>query len=223
MTRVLLSALVVLAVGAIPAQESPSGEDTDEFIAREAVRGRVETTLAKLTDPRAHREDPRLFFTVSEELIDVGPPVVDYLLAELDQPSATSFHIAAYVLGHVGTPEAAEGLRRAIDRADSEPGKFASAQKEWAVYALAILGDPEAVGLAESGQHLVGGRPFMDELRLIEAVAVLTAPESLEVLLEKLKTYGEQENTDDRIEVVLRGISRVAEPTARAAVLPFLR
>ncbi|MDX1388921.1 MAG: HEAT repeat domain-containing protein, partial [Acidobacteriota bacterium] len=118
----------------------------------------------------------------------------------------------------------AQGLRRAIARAESEAGKFAAAQKEWAVYGLAILGDPEAVGLLESGRHLVGGHAFMDQLTLIEAVAVLTAPDSLPVLVEHLNAYAEseEEDADERIEVILKGLVRVADPSARAAVLPHL-
>ncbi len=223
MRRFALTALAVFAIGGTAmAQESSPPDETEAFIAREAVRGEVEAVLAKLNDVTAHREDPRLFFTASAELVALGPPVVDFMLAELDLPSGTSFHIAAYVLGHIGTPEAAQGLRKAIARADSEPGQFAAAQKEWAIYSLAILGDPEAVALLESGQHRVGGRAFMDELTLIEAVAVMTAPDSLSVLVDRLRAYGEKEGADEQIEVVLRGMVRVADPSAREAVLPYL-
>jgi HEAT repeat protein len=204
------------------AEQSVGGDDTDAFVAREKIRADVESILAELNRPGARRDDPRIFYNATERLAALGPPVVDYLAAELDQPSVATYNIAAYALGLVGTPEAATALKRAIARADDQRAKFNAAQKVWSVYGLAVLGDAEAVALLESGPNRIGHEEFMNELNLLQAVSVLTAPESVPILVELLAIYSKDQDSLRQLWEVLDSLALVAQPSVREHVVPFL-
>ena len=204
------------------AEETATGDDTAAFIAREKIRAEVESILAALNRPGSRHEDPRIFYNATARLAALGPSIVDFIAAELDQPSPATFNIAAYALGLVGTPEAAATLKKAIARADDEPGSFNSAQKVWAIYGLAVLGDPQAVALLESGSNRCGYGEFMSELSLLETVAILTAPDSVPILVERLAAYLEAEDSIRPARKVLDALALVATPAVRERVVPLL-
>jgi HEAT repeat protein len=218
----LLLAVGSATIAASGAGETVGGNDTDAFIAREKIRADVESILAELNRPGARHDDPRIFHNATERLAALGSPVVDFLAAELDQPSVATYNIAAYALGLVGTPEAAAALKRAIARADDQRGKFNAAQKVWSVYGLAVLGDVEAVTLLESGPNRVGYEEFMNELNLLQTVSILTAPESVPILVEHLATHSKAEDSLRPLWETLEALALVVNPSVREHVVPFL-
>jgi HEAT repeat protein len=75
-----------------------------------------------------------------EAIVAVGRPAVPLLLRLLEDPKATSRSCAAYALGRIGDPSAADPLFKALSRKDNDvSARFYLAE------GLAGLGDPRAV------------------------------------------------------------------------------
>jgi HEAT repeat protein len=176
---------LAIAPGA-PSGAAPSPED---LVERERIRPAVERSLADLRAP-ADPSEPLIdqHLRVVEELAAVGPAVVPFLAAELDLPDPFTFSTSARALGRIGTAEAKEALRKALDVADREGGGFAQDRKIWCVYALAIAGEETALLDAAGGETPVDGAELMEGMRVADVAAVLTAPRSRALLAARIET-----------------------------------
>jgi HEAT repeat protein len=215
---------LALALAALPAlapaftQAASPGEQA--LVERERARAEIESIVADLYRPAPPGTENR-FHEASARLIAIGEPAVPFMVSEVDEPSAATFNIAAYVLGSIGTPEARDALRKAVARAESDGGKFGAARKIWAIYGLALAGDEEAVRLLDQGLW-VGPNELMDRVGLVELAAVLTAPRSVPILLEELQRYRDDETNQPRLIYALRALRLIADPATFEPVASFL-
>ncbi len=220
-TAAIVSCVSSPAVAAEP--DSPPSPVAD-VVNQERLRSQVEEIFADLrgaTD--RHDDDEPLFDWISNRLIALGPEVAPLMAAELENRSLETFNIAAFVLGRVRAPGNAEALRKAIEDADRDGGMFGLDRKAWAAYGLALLGEVDAVDLLDSGKVNAVRKEFLIDMSALEVVSVLTAPKSTPRLLAKLDRYAKDETLRDRLYVVLRAIRRVADPSVRDRVLPYLK
>ncbi len=186
------------------------------------LRQEVEAVWAEARrPPDPQREEPRIFYDLSDRLIVLGSPVVPFLAAELDLPSVHTFNIAAYAAGRVGGQEAVAALRQALERAEAEGGKWGRARKIWAAFGLALAGDVEGVRALERGLK-VWREELTEGMSLLELAAMLTYPDSLPILLEQLERLPEQEEWEEMLVETLRALARFAEPATVKRILPFL-
>lgn len=176
----LLLILLPATAGLVAAQAGPDPTTTaEEMVARERLRSAVEQALEQSHAPAtsgAMKVDN--FVGAADDLDRLGFDAVPYLAAELDQGLESSYFLCAYALGRIGGTDAEKALRQAIVKAERDPGDYALARKAWAVYGLALMGAPDAVDLIYQGRHLPGTSPIHTSFSLVEAAALLTAPES---------------------------------------------
>ena len=203
-----------------PAPPSTASPTPEQIIARERVRSDVESILAELNAPAGSA--PGLFQSANARLVALGPDVVPFMVAELEFPTANTFHVATWVLGTLGGPEAVEALHRAVQRSESYGGKFGAGQKAYAILGLALAGERNALRLTEDGAW-AGGYAMLEETSLVELVALLTAPDSVPILLEWLELDAADEANGARLKYTLRALGRIADPAAVERLLPHLR
>jgi HEAT repeat protein len=159
-----------------------------------------------------------LFQRSVDRLVAVGTAVVPFMAAECDLPTAYSYHVATTVLGKMGTPEAVTALRKAVERSESASGQFGTALKTYAILGLALAGESDAVRLIEEGRWS-GGQPVVNDMSLVELAAILTAPDSIPVLLEWLERYIDDEFMKPRLKFALRALGWIGDPSVTEAIL----
>jgi HEAT repeat protein len=222
--RFFLITAAVITLAALPvwAQDDALPTDDEALIARERIRSEVEGIIAELNAP-AGVDAAELFHGSSERLAALGPPVVPYMAAEIDRPTAFTYNVAAYVLGLVGTPEARAALEKAVARADQrDAGNFSLAQKVWALLGLAMAGGPRSLELMAEGAW-TGPREMLSRTTLVELAALLTAPESVPILVGWLTRFDTDETVQPRLIYTIRALGRIGDPSTRDAIRPFLK
>lgn len=219
-----LAAALFFASRAGSAETPPLSEEAARIVERERLRSSVESVLAELEAPRPETpgELASMFDRTGRALIELGPPVADFMIAELERPVPATFYTAAYVLGRVPTPLGTEALLHALEVAENEGSKFARSRKQWIVYALALQGHPDAVDLLDRAAPRVGAEEFMEGMRLIEVVAMLGLPSSRERLVAQLDQLAQEEGAERRIEMRLRALGRLADRSSAAKIASFL-
>ncbi len=219
-----LLALAVLSLSAAAEPGVPSSE-TDALIKQEKLRAEVEAIFTDLFRP-PHREETAapLFTWITERLLALGPSVAPLMEAEIDSKNRATLNVAAYVLGFQRAPGVKETLVKAAEAADREGGDFGRDRKVWLGYALALTGDPDAVDLLDSGKLNCIRKEFVTDMSVLEVASILTAPSSTAKLLQKLERYARSDDpeTKTRLYVVLHALRRVADPSIRDRVLPYL-
>lgn len=222
-----ISCLALLALAFLAplafAQEGKGATPTQELVEKERVRSQVESILADLyaAVPRGEHEAP-LFNHVTERLIPLGSAVTPYMLSELRARNRFTFNVAAYVLAFLKVPEARDALLLEAEAANRDGGEFGADRKAWVAYALAMLSDPDALDVLDSGDLNSTRRQFMVDTTILEVVAVLAAPQGTPRLLDKLDRYAADEKLSKRLPTVLTALQRVADPQSRARILPYL-
>ncbi|HKQ63275.1 MAG TPA: HEAT repeat domain-containing protein [Candidatus Polarisedimenticolaceae bacterium] len=213
--------LATLAVGRGAAQALAPPEDAEELVARERARGAVEAAL-ELYESDAADGEQRIehFVSAVDALVAFGPDAVPILVDELKQELQTTYFFAAYALGRLGTPSAAEALRWAGAHADEDPRReYGIERKAWAAFGLALMGQAEAVDLLAGGKLRASGVPVYGDTGVLEAAGMLTAPQSLTRLIAQLVPT----NTDDlELEQQRLGAARALHRIADSAAVPRL-
>ena len=217
-----LGLALALAVGlATRALGQPAEPDP---VRSEELRRTVELALADALRPQS-RSDVQVdrFVAAAHELARAGTDVVPALGTELDQALPSSYYFAGYVLGLIGGPGAAQALEGAIARAESEEGEFALSRKSWACYALGLLGRVDALDTLNTGRHRSAGIAVHAGMSTLEAIAVLTAPASIPVLVAQLERYDDESdpNASQRA-LVLEALARVGDETTIPAIARVL-
>jgi HEAT repeat protein len=221
-SRFALLVMLLQPVGpGVAAQETPTAVlEAEELIAQERLRQQVEEAFELCRKPES---DGALlnenFVTATQMMLEAGPGVVPFLVSELDQGLPETYFFCAYALGQLGTPDAEQALRRAIKKAERTPGSFALDRKAWAAYGLGLMGEADAIDALYEGQHLAGPRPMHRGMTLVEAIALLTAPESLSHLVsiqERLAGGGEEMERERTF--ALRALWRIAD----SSLVPLL-
>lgn len=219
--RYFAGLVAVWSFAMVPGAPSGAAPSHDQLAERERIRPAVERSLADLRapdDPVEPLIDQHL--RVVEDLAAMGPAVVPFLAAELDLPDPFTFSTSARALGRVGTAEAKDAIRKALDVADREGGGFARDRKIWCVYALAIAGEETALLDAAGGQSPVDGSEFMEGMRVLDVAAALTAPRSRALLGARIETLrapaaeGEppDPSREERLVHAVRALGWVAGP-----------
>lgn len=208
--------LVFLCSVGSSAQPAPSTVSVaEELMAQERMRSVVEQALDLYNSPAESGEEQNdNFVRAVDDLVRVGPDVVRFLAAELEQALPGSYFLCAYALGRLGTPEAEAALRGAIEKADQEPGDFALTRKGWAVYGLGLMGVSESVGLLYEGRHHTGLLPMHGGMTVLEAVALQTQPDCVPQLLELIGRFAGDADRRPERSILLRALWRLADPAA---------
>jgi HEAT repeat protein len=216
----------------IPSESS--SEMAAALIEEERVRSAVEDAFANMqrneNDPSVSNQN---FHDSLEQVVAVGPAAAPYLIAELEQLRYDTFRFSAIALGWLGTPEAEVALRHAINLADETDGDNALGRKSIAVYSLALMGKADAVNLLNHGKHNIGSNAVHFDMSLIESVALMTAPESVPLLIKELDRYAiaadsaDPATNDDMIwsrEQIsaIKALGRIADPASIPKLLEYL-
>jgi HEAT repeat protein len=210
-------------VGGDPPPVTTGDEATDELLARERLRASVESVFEAYLAPTpdgGSRID--MAIAAAEEFASLGPDVVPYLINELEQERRNTFDLCSYALGMLPTPEAEMGLREAVARADAEYGDAARSRKAWAIWGLALQGEPESIRLMTEGRHLVANYPVHNKTMLMESAALLTAPASLPEVLKVLEIVAADDERWAERRAALRALRRLGDPSAAPKVIPLL-
>lgn len=214
-SRILALAACLACAGPAAAwQTTTSSAAAEELIAQEEMRLAVEEALELYhapTDSGDIKNDN--FVNAVDQLVAAGPGVVPFLVNELDQALPETYFFCAYALGKLGTAEAAEALRGAIEKAERERGSWAETRKAWAGYGVGLSGDAEAIDLLLDGKHLVGHVPMHRGVSVLEAVALQTAPACVPRLLDQLEKLRDTPERLRERDFVLKALRRVGDPS----------
>lgn len=213
--------LPFLLAASATAQQPPGLPDgAEELLLREKARAAVEDALDRdrqEAETGLARTDR--FVRIVEDLVAEGPPVVPFLANELNQALPDSYFLCAYALGSIGTPEAAEALRQAIDKANRERGQFPEVRKAWAAFGLGLAGDAGAIDLLFEGRHDSAHVPIYSGMTVVEAIGLLTSPESTAHILDQVNLLAEQPERAMLRMHLLRSLRHLGDPTAAPALL----
>jgi HEAT repeat protein len=113
-------------------------------------------------------------------------------------------------------------LRKAYAIAEKDGGGLAARKKLWAVYALAMQGEAEAVDLLDAGRHKTSRIEIFESMSGLEVVAMLTQPASIPRLLARLEIPADPKETMPDTIYVLRALKRIADPATYSKIEPFL-
>jgi HEAT repeat protein len=213
--------VLALCAAAVPAQDTSASDTTaEELIAREELRQTVEDALALYQrDEENGAVKNHNFLQAVESVVAAGTDTVPLLAGELDQALPDSFFFCAYALGRLGTPEAEEALRRALERTRAEPGNYAHARQGWASYGLALMGVTDAVKLVYEGRHKAGHLPMQRGVTMIEAIALQLGAPAVPPLLELVDRAAVEEDLRGERIFVLRALWRIPNPAAVSKLL----
>ncbi len=216
----LVLAGMVLSFGTVPAREetvpSPAAQ---ELLEHERVRAAVESLLREVASS-APDADP---YAATDRIVALGPPVVPFMVSELTAPLTPFFPTACDVLGRVKTPESTQALRDALEAANRDASTLAGKRKLWAVYGLALQGDPEAVDLLDAGERKAARSELFERMSGIEVAAVLTAPASVPRLLKQLEVHAASPENDLDAAAVLDALGWIGDPSTAGVVGAQLR
>jgi len=225
--RFILLPLVLAVTWPLAGQDPPavtSGDEaTDELLARERIRASVEAILEEYMQGEPDGEVVvAKAIVAAESFAALGPDVAPYLINELEQERPGLFDLCAYSLGMLATPDAEMALRDAAARADDEPGSEALTRKAWALWGLALQGRVDALRLTVEGRHRTFDYAMHHRTSLLEAVAFLTAPASVPVLLDLLDVFASDAERYRERRAVLDALRRVGDSSAAPRILPLL-
>jgi HEAT repeat protein len=218
--RTIAIAIAVLFLTTFWAWAQTEPTDDEALVASQRIRSQAEGIIAELNAP-AGRDPAELLRSTTDRLVALGPPVVPYLVAEIDQPTAFTYNVAAYALGGIGNDEARAALEKAVGRVNEGKGRFQVAQKTWALLGLAMAGGPRSLELMAEGTW-VGARQMLEGTTLVELAGMLTTPDSVPIFVEWLERFDTDETEQPRLIYTIRALGRIADPSTRDAILPFL-
>lgn len=221
---ILIPLVALLAAGSAAQQPPPASAVAEELIAQEKIRSAVErafTLYRRPAESGAEKNDN--FVRAVDDLVREGPAVVPFLAAELEQALKESFFLCAYALGRLGTPEAEAALRRAVEKAEQEPGDYALTRKSWAVYGLGLMGAGDAIELLYNGRHTTGALPMCRDTTVTEVVALQTWPQCVPTLLELVDRFAGDPTLRAKRTNVLRALWRVADPASVPKLIEVMK
>lgn len=219
--------ILVLFCAAGSTMAQPSSDPVQALIEQERLRSVVEAAFAAAENARGSYSDPtalvEAYTDIAAELGSADPGVVPLLVNETLQADPETFFLSTYALGLQGTPEAVEGLIAAIERADGESTPFAKARKVQLVWSLASTGNILALYRADTGSQRVGDQMKHSNMKVLEAAAILTQPESIQVLHDELGVEGRPTATDDRHTLYsIRALAKIGDPSSLPVLLASL-
>ena len=219
----LLPLLLVAASAGLAAAQTFEPPTPEELAGRERVRPAVEAIWREARTPPAKNAEPRprYFYEVTDALIDLGPDVVPFLIAEVDLEDSQTFLFATYALGRLGGPGAEEALRKAVRRGDDRGDRFGQLSKRSAVYALALMGKADAVDVALEGEE-VASTVVVPDLYLMQQIALVLGPAAVPNLTKQLETFAADPAASSKLEWTLRGLGRAGDPSVVPKILPLL-
>ena len=207
-----------------PSPTATSGDEaTDELIAQEKIRAGVESVFETYLHPPADG-NARIDMAIqaAERLRSMGPDVVPYLANELEQDRMATLDLCSYALGLLNTEEAEAALRKAIARAEDEPGAPPRFVKAWASWGLGLQGKADVIDLLVVGKYPVTIFQIHSKTSLLESVAIQTAPDSVPHLLALLKRVKDDEESQLVLQITLQALRRVGDPAAAPKVISLL-
>lgn len=213
-----------LSWSTLSAQEEGAVPPTPEQLAAlERVRPVVEAIWQDVRKPPTLEDvRPRFFWEITDRLVAIGPDVVPFLDAEIDLQDPQTFHFSAYVLGLLGGPEAEAALRKALRAAESRGGRFGQACRRYSLFGLALMGKPDVLDLAQSGEGIPDGARMISDLPLMPHLAALIGPAAGPVLAKQIDLYAPDPDGTAKLVDTLRGLGRAGDASVVPKVLPLL-
>ena len=219
-TVAVLTAVVLASASPTPEATAPSSEVSD-LVEREKTRAAVEAILTELQGPG--ESDEFQFYNVTDRFLMLGPPVVPYLINELDRQDPATFRESAYALGHLQGPGIEEALRKAAERLSlEETNKLKRAMKASAVYALALHGVPDILDLMLAGKEPVGRMPWMEGVPLLEIGTVVGGRDVTLQLLSRIDAIRQDPAREWDLLVAIQALSAGRQPEVQAKLLTLL-
>ncbi|MCP3982639.1 MAG: HEAT repeat domain-containing protein [bacterium] len=226
--RPVVAFLLLTCAGLFPVaaqDDSAALSAAEELVRQEQVRSAVRDAL-QLQANRADSGGQQVENLVRavEDMEQLGPDAIPYLINELEQDLKYSYFFCAYALGQFDSTEAEQALRDAIVRAEAQEGDYPAGRKAWAAWALALMGKLDALDLLSDGRHLSGHFPFHAHTSVLESAGLILSPESVPHLLEQLDDWDVEDNPDLRMERIysLKALQRIADPAATPRVVRAL-
>lgn len=205
---------------ALGAEEAPP--TPEQLAARERIRPKFEAILKDIHTPsKPGEKHPNYFVETAEALVGLGPEAVPFLAAELDLMDPPTFHFCAYALGRLGGQEAEAALTKALRRSEERGGGFGSAAKRLALFGLALAGRADVVDQVQTGIAIPGAEMYV-ELPLIAQLAMLTAPDSVPLLVKQLDTASADPGAAESLRWTLVALAHVGDASLVPKVLPLL-
>ena len=211
------------ASGAPRAEETFTPPTPEQLAAQERVRPIVAAIWKDARNPTGGDEGhPRAFWEFTDRLIAIGPDVVPFLVSEIDLADPQTIHLAAYALGRLGGHDAEVALRKAARDADARANRFGFSCKRYALFALALLGQPDALELAQNGKIPMHGAEMVPEFSYFSHLAVLIGHDAGPVLAKQLETYATDPKATEKLEDTLLAIGYAGDPAVVPKLVPFL-
>lgn len=200
-------------------------QEVDDFVVVEAIRAEIDEIFESYQQAGARGGADRMQAALIgvERLAALGAAAVPYLVNELEQERIATYDFCSYALGIIGGEEATACLRRMVERADSLPGDAAAALKSYAVWGLALAGDPSALDLAFTGRHRVAATSFHRGTSLVESAAILSAPESASILIDWFEKLADDPDRWRERRMILNALGRIAQPESIPLLARTLR
>jgi HEAT repeat protein len=218
-----LPLVVCTALAISPAAAQAAPPTPEQLAAIERARPSVEAIWAEVraeADP--DKDYQRYFWEITDRLIKVGPDVVPFLVSEVDLADPATYHFAAFALGHFPGPQSEAALRKAIRVADAHGGRFGAACKRFAVFGLALLGDPDVLD-AMQNEVEIQDTTMVPELPLMTHVAAILGPAGTPILEQQLATFQADPEASDRLEFTILALGRTADASILPKILPLLK
>ncbi len=217
------SMLLASVLCAQESHESTAPPTPAQLAAMERVRPLVDAIWREVRTPSKPGEaHPRYFWEVTDKLIEIGPDVVPFLTSELELMDPATFHFSAYALGRLGGRDAEAALRKAIRAADAGGGRFGHACKRFALYGLALLGQPETLDLVQTGDVKMHDAQMIPDFLLVAHLALLIGPTATPLLVKQLDTFGSDPTAVARLEDALLALGYTGDASIVPRLIPFL-
>jgi HEAT repeat protein len=221
--RVAFFLLSNFALSAGFAQDAPVPATAEELVERERVRSGVERAFALRFAPAATAEEQADNYRAAVDLfLEIGEDAAPYLVSELEQQIPRTFGFSANMLGRIGGAQAEEGLRTALDAAESDSSTWGLERKSAVVIALALMKQPDAVDLLNSGRHRTGPMEVGFKFSTTEVVGLMTAPGSVPLLVRQLDGYKNDESQALLRVWTLRALRRIGDPSSAPKLIETL-
>jgi HEAT repeat protein len=206
---------LVLTGGVLAQQPGSSASTAAELIEQEKLRQAVEQAFELYTQPvDSGTVEVENFVKAGDLLVEAGPGVIPHLISELEQTVPNTFFLCAYALGRLNTPEAEAALRQAVEKTETERGRYPEYRKAWALFSLSLMGKADAIDLINEGRHRAGSVPIHARWAALETIALHTYPQCLPHLISQLDVLAEDPEMLNQRILVLKALWHLPHPSA---------
>lgn len=215
--------LALLLPHAATLAQAPPVNPAQQLLEQERIRAAVEAAFSHYYQPAGDgnvKNDNMV--AAADMLVELGPAAVPLLANELRQALPYNYTFVAYALGRIGGAEAEAALREAVTDVGQQSGDDATTRRAWACYALAMMGELDALDLFNQPNQLAAGLWIHMDVSALEAAALFLAPASVPVLHAQLDRYAQDEQLARERSHVINALRRIAHPDSLPKIIQLL-